>query len=74
MYHILLSPLNASAVLPLYKSVKMVSTTEEAATQAPSNDIIGIGRIIATLLVGIVRGCLWISILSHTLRELLLLN
>ena len=46
MYYILLTAQQAAT--------QAASAAQEATTQAPSNDIIGIGGIIATLLVGIV--------------------
>ena len=46
MYYILLTAQQAAT--------QAAGAAQEATTQAPSNDIIGIGGIIATLLVGIV--------------------
>ena len=46
MYYILLTAQQTAT--------QAANTAQEVATQTPSNDIIGIGGIIATLLVGIV--------------------
>lgn len=62
MYYILLTALQTAK--------QVASTAEEAATQAPSNNIIGIGGIIATLLVGVVTCLVTWKLTMKSIKQL----
>ena len=54
----------------LLTAQQTASVAQEAATQAPSNDIIGIGGIIATLLVGIVTCLVTWKLTMKSIKQL----
>ena len=62
MYYILLTAQQAAT--------QAASAAQEATTQAPSNDIIGIGGIIATLLVGIVTCLVTWKLTMKSIKQL----
>ena len=62
MYYILLSAQQTAT--------QAANTAQEVATQAPSNDIIGIGGIIATLLVGIVTCLVTWKLTMKSIKQL----
>lgn len=62
MYYILLTVQQTAT--------QAASAAQEAATQAPSNDIIGIGGIIATLLVGIVTCLVTWKLTMKSIKQL----